>query len=59
MYNEFGLPDCNLKVPLWKLVRASAAAPVYLIREIMLGDQRHVFVDGAITPYNIRLSSPR
>ncbi len=52
-YNDVGLPDCNLKVPLWKLVRASAAAPVFFDpEEIMLGDRRHVFVDGAITPYN-------
>jgi hypothetical protein len=53
MYNESTLPDCNLKVPLWKLVRASTAAPVFFDpEEIMLGDRRHVFVDGSITPYN-------
>jgi len=53
MYNQSDLPDCNLKIPLWKLVRASAAAPTYFDpEELMLGDQRHVFVDGAITPYN-------
>lgn len=53
MYNQSDLPDCNLKVPLWKLVRASAAAPTFFDpEEIMLGDQRHVFVDGAVTPYN-------
>jgi hypothetical protein len=53
MYNQPSLPDCNLKVPLWKLVRASAAAPVFFDpEEITLGNQRHVFVDGAITPYN-------
>ncbi len=52
-YNQPDLPDCNLKVPLWKIVRASTAAPVYFDpEEIMLGDRRHVFVDGAITPYN-------
>jgi len=52
-YNETSRPDCNLKIPLWKLVRASAAAPVFFDpEEITLGDQRHVFVDGAITPYN-------
>lgn len=52
-YNQSDLPDCNLKVPLWKIVRASAAAPVYFDpEEIMLGDRVHVFVDGAITPYN-------
>ena len=52
-YNDAGLPDCNLKIPLWKLVRASAAAPVFFDpEEILLGGRRHVFVDGAITPYN-------
>ncbi len=53
MYNDSALPDCNLKVPLWKLVRASAAAPVFFDpEEITLAGERHVFVDGAITPYN-------
>ena len=53
MYNQNDLPDCNLKLPLWKLVRASAAAPVFFDpEEIMLAGQHHVFVDGAITPYN-------
>ena len=52
-YNDSNLPDCNLKIPLWRLVRASAAAPVFFDpEEITLGNQRHVFVDGAITPYN-------
>lgn len=52
-YNQYDLPDCNLKVPLWKIVRASTAAPVYFDpEEITLGDQRYVFVDGAIAPYN-------
>jgi hypothetical protein len=53
MYNDSTRADCNLKVPLWKLVRASTAAPVFFDpEEIVLGDRRHVFVDGAITPYN-------
>ena len=52
-YNQADLPDSNLKVPVWKIVRASTAAPVYFDpEEIMLGDRKHVFVDGAITPYN-------
>jgi len=47
------LPDTNLKIPLWKLVRASTAAPVYFDpEEIVLGNTRCVFVDGSITPYN-------
>jgi len=53
MFNDPALPDCNLNIPLWKLVRASAAAPTYFDpEEIMLGGRQHVFVDGAITPYN-------
>jgi len=28
-YNQRDRPDCNLKMPLWKLVRASTAAPTY------------------------------
>ena len=52
-YNDPKLPDCNLNVPLWKVVRASTAAPVYFDpEEIVLGDRKYVFVDGAITPYN-------
>jgi hypothetical protein len=53
VYNDPSLPDCNLNVPLWKIVRASTAAPVYFDpEEIVLGGRKYVFVDGAITPYN-------
>ncbi len=52
-YNDLALPDCNLKIPLWKVVRASAAAPVYFDPEVIeLGGKPSVFVDGAVTPYN-------
>lgn len=52
-YNQRDRPDCNLDIPLWQVVRASTAAPVYFDpEEIMLGGRRHVFVDGAMTPYN-------
>ncbi len=52
-YSNLDRPDCNLKIPLWKLVRASTAAPVYFDpEEIMLGDRPQVFVDGSVTPYN-------
>jgi len=52
-FADKSLPDCNLNVPLWKIVRASAAAPVYFDpEEVVLGDKRWVFVDGGITPYN-------
>jgi patatin-like phospholipase/acyl hydrolase len=53
IYNNPLNLDCNMKVPLWKVVRASTAAPIYFDpEEITLGDKPHVFVDGAITPYN-------
>lgn len=52
-YADRSLPDCNLDIPLWKLVRASTAAPVYFDpEEIKLGDRPYIFVDGAVTPYN-------
>lgn len=45
--------DCNLELPLWKLVRASTAAPVYFPPEtVRIGAKDFIFVDGGITPYN-------
>ncbi len=45
--------DCNLDFPLWQLVRASTAAPVYFPPEVIkTGTQPFVFVDGGITTYN-------
>jgi patatin-like phospholipase len=52
-FNDPARPNCNLHLPVWQLVRASTAAPVYFPPEtIELGGIRHVFVDGGITPYN-------
>lgn len=52
-FNDPSLPSCNLNLPLWQLVRASTAAPVYFPPEtIDLGGTKQVFVDGGITPYN-------
>ena len=52
-FNDPARPNCNLRLPVWQLVRASTAAPVYFPPEtIELGGIRHVFVDGGITPYN-------
>lgn len=52
-YNALSHPDCNLKLPLWQMVRGSAAAPVYFpAEEINLGKRKFVFVDGGVTPYN-------
>jgi len=46
-------PGCNLKLPLWQLVRASTAAPVYFPPELIrVGGQEFIFVDGGITMYN-------
>ena len=52
-YNLPDRPDCNLKFPLWQLVRASTAAPVYFEPEkINVGTHEFVFVDGGMTTYN-------
>ncbi len=52
-YNQADLPDCNLKLPLWKLIRASTAAPTFFPPEVVkIGDREFVFVNGAISPYN-------
>ena len=56
-YNHLDRKDCNLKIPLWQLVRASTAAPVYFPPEILQWDSNDrsktfVFVDGGVTPYN-------
>lgn len=56
-YNELTRPDCNLKIPLWQLVRASTAAPIFFEPEVIQWDpknpaKRFVFVDGGMTPYN-------
>ncbi len=53
IYNNPSLANCNMKIPIWKVVRASTAAPTYFDpEEITLGDHTHLFVDGSITPYN-------
>ncbi|MBI5040241.1 MAG: patatin-like phospholipase family protein [Gammaproteobacteria bacterium] len=59
LYNRRVRPDgsprenCNLDLPLWQLVRASTAAPVYFPPEVVkIGAHEFVFVDGGITPYN-------
>jgi hypothetical protein len=56
-YNDLTRPDCNLRVPLWQLVRASTAAPVYFPREVIQWDPANptrtfAFMDGGTTPYN-------
>jgi hypothetical protein len=53
---EFNNPerhDCNLQLPLWQLLRASAAAPTFFPpEEICVGESRLCFVDGAVTIAN-------
>jgi hypothetical protein len=56
-YNERARPDCNLQIPLWRLVRASTAAPIFFPPEIIEWEagnpqKSFVFVDGGMTPYN-------
>jgi uncharacterized protein len=52
-YNDRRLPDCNLELPLWQLVRASTAAPTYFPPEVIrVGPRPFVFVDGAMTMYH-------
>jgi patatin-like phospholipase/acyl hydrolase len=56
-YNDINRPDCNLRIPLWQIVRASTAAPVYFPPETINLDTTHpdkefTFVDGGMTPYN-------
>jgi predicted acylesterase/phospholipase RssA len=56
-YNDTARPDCNLKIRLWQLVRASTAAPVFFPPEVLHWDaedrsKAFIFVDGGLTPYN-------
>ncbi|MFC1536777.1 patatin-like phospholipase family protein [Pseudomonadota bacterium] len=52
-YSNRNRDDCNLNIPLWQLVRASTAAPVYFPPEVVeMGPHEFVFVDGGITTYN-------
>jgi len=51
-FNDWDTPTCNLRFPLWQLVRASTAAPLFFPPEVItVGDREHVFVDGSISPY--------
>lgn len=57
-YNQPERTDCNLRLPLWQLLRASTAAPTYFPPEVVtLGKESDhpysfVFVDGGVTTYN-------
>ena len=56
-YNDTTRPDCNLQIPIWNIVRASTAAPVFFPPEKIVWDpadesKAFLFVDGGMTPYN-------
>ena len=52
-YNDPARHDCNLTLPLWRLVRASTAAPTYFPPEVVpIGPNNFIFVDGGVTMYN-------
>jgi uncharacterized protein len=58
-YNDPARADCNLKLPLWQLIRASTAAPTYFPPEVItLGspdkakETYYIMVDGGVSPYN-------
>ncbi len=57
-YNDRNHDSCNLEYPVWKLVRASTAAPTYFptetIRVKLKGHEEvfQEFIDGAVSPYN-------
>lgn len=56
-YNQDARGDCNLRLPLWQLVRASTAAPTFFPPEVVnFGEPPNtysfVFVDGGVTAYN-------
>lgn len=52
-FSGSGVPGDNLQLPLWRLVRASTAAPTYFEPEtIEVGPETFTFVDGGMTPFN-------
>jgi hypothetical protein len=56
-YNSPDRADRNTQIPLWQLVRASTAAPVFFPPEVVQWDpndpsKAFLFEDGGLTPYN-------
>ena len=52
-YNHPDDPGCNTRIPLWQVIRASAAGPLaYPPEKFELDGRNYVFIDGALTPYN-------
>ena len=53
LYNDLTRTNCNLRLPLWQLVRASTAAPTYFPAELIrVGAWPFLFQDGGVTPFN-------
>jgi hypothetical protein len=51
-FNQAG-PGCNLDLPLWQLVRASTAAPLFFpAEEVEIDGRAFRFEDGGVTSYN-------
>lgn len=42
MFNDAKLPDCDLNIPLWRLLRASTAAPAFLLHRRRSGSGEQV-----------------
>ncbi len=52
-FNDPALDDCNLRIPLWQILRASTAAPTFFpAQRIAVGANQYAFVDGGVTPFN-------
>jgi patatin-like phospholipase/acyl hydrolase len=57
-YSQQDRKDCNLNLPLWQIVRGSAAAPTFFPPEVVTfapgtpNEYQFVFVDGGVTAYN-------
>ena len=57
-YNQPNRKDSNLNLPLWQLIRASTAAPVFFPPEVVTfapgtqDEYQFIFVDGGVTMYN-------
>jgi patatin-like phospholipase/acyl hydrolase len=52
-YNARERRNCNLDLALWRIVRASTAAPTFFApQRIRTGENAFQFVDGGVTPYN-------
>ncbi|MGI9494273.1 MAG: patatin-like phospholipase family protein [Geminicoccaceae bacterium] len=57
LFNDPREADCNLRIPMWEILRASSAAPTFFPPHSIVLDHRNprnafAFVDGGTTPYN-------